>query len=138
MDGLSTALRLLIHYTGDVHQPLHGTARVDHEYPQGDRGGNSFPLPTKDQVSNLHAAWDAVLYEFYDDFSLPFSDAGWQSIGDRAAALVKNHPLSTLGNTNDLNPHHWAQESFQVAEQFIYKSIHENQALPDTYVSTGM
>jgi hypothetical protein len=69
-EGLSTAMRFLIHYTGDVHQPLHGTARVDHEYPTGDRGGNSFPLPTKQEAKNLHAVWDSVLYEFSDDSTL--------------------------------------------------------------------
>jgi len=63
-DGLSTALRLLMHYVGDIHQPLHATSRVDHEYNSGDRGGNSFPLPVKDSVKNLHALWDSVLYEF--------------------------------------------------------------------------
>jgi len=29
----SMALRLLIHYVGDVHQPLHAASRVNHEYP---------------------------------------------------------------------------------------------------------
>lgn len=63
-DGLSTAMRLLIHYVGDIHQPLHATSRVDHEYISGDRGGNSFPLQAKDSVNELHALWDSVLYEF--------------------------------------------------------------------------
>ena len=69
-DSLSTALRLLMHYTGDVHQPLHATARVDHEYPAGDRGGNSFPLPSKDGAKNLHAVWDAVVYSEAGDYNL--------------------------------------------------------------------
>ena len=63
-DGISTAMRLLIHYVGDIHQPLHATSRVDNQYRQGDRGGNSFPLPIKDGVKNLHSLWDSVLYEF--------------------------------------------------------------------------
>eukprot|EP00494_Astrolonche_serrata_P031297 UN31566 len=42
-DNKSTALRLLIHYIGDLHQPLHAATRVDDAYPSGDRGGNSFP-----------------------------------------------------------------------------------------------
>jgi len=32
-DGISTALRLLLHYAGDIHQPLHATSRVDNTYP---------------------------------------------------------------------------------------------------------
>ena len=69
-DGLSYAMRLLIHYVGDIHQPLHGTARVYKQYPSGDRGGNDFPVPSKDQASNLHAVWDSVLYEFAGNVAL--------------------------------------------------------------------
>jgi len=43
-NGMSTAMRLLIHYCGDIHQPLHATSRVDHEYPKGDFGGNTFKI----------------------------------------------------------------------------------------------
>jgi hypothetical protein len=69
-DGLSTAMRLLMHYTGDIHQPLHATSRVDKEYPAGDRGGNSFHLPPIDGAKNLHAVWDSVVYSEADDMDL--------------------------------------------------------------------
>ena len=39
-ERLSYALRLLIHYIGDIHQPLHAISRVDSKYPKGDAGGN--------------------------------------------------------------------------------------------------
>jgi hypothetical protein len=45
-DALSTGMRLLMHYVGDIHQPLHATSRVDPKYPSGDRGGNDFPVPS--------------------------------------------------------------------------------------------
>ena len=41
----SYALRLLIHYMGDIHQPFHNENRYDVENPQGDYGANEFPLP---------------------------------------------------------------------------------------------
>jgi hypothetical protein len=63
-NGLSTAMRLMLHYAGDIHQPLHATSRVDSNYPKGDRGGNSFPVAPKDGVKNLHALWDSIIYEF--------------------------------------------------------------------------
>ena len=76
-DGLSTAMRFLIHYTGDIHQPLHATSRVDHEYPAGDRGGNSFPVASKEGAKNLHAVWDSVIYEFTGYGDLPFNASTW-------------------------------------------------------------
>ena len=60
----SWGMRFLIHYTGDVHQPLHATSRVDKQYPKGDRGGNDFPLPSVSGANELHAVWDSVIYEY--------------------------------------------------------------------------
>jgi hypothetical protein len=55
------ALRYLIHFIGDLHQPLHTTTN-------GDRGGNCLPITYYDQVPredgfhnfrpNLHGVWD--------------------------------------------------------------------------------
>ena len=74
-------MRLLIHYLGDIHQPLHATARVDKEYPVGDKGGNMFPLPGHYGVKELHAAWDKVLYEFHTTIAVPLSDNDWDAQG---------------------------------------------------------
>ena len=62
-DQRSMAVRLIIHYIGDVHQPLHSTALVDSKYPKGDAGGNFEHIPDMDeagQIHNLHAVWDSV------------------------------------------------------------------------------
>ena len=49
--GDSFNLRLFIHYVGDIHQPLHATSRYTSQYPEGDRGGNSFALTPANGVS---------------------------------------------------------------------------------------
>lgn len=79
--GQSYALRLLIHYIGDVHQPLHCLARVDATYPAGDRGGNSFNLPNHYEANNLHSVWDSILYEFHKNDKIPYDEATWESLG---------------------------------------------------------
>ena len=68
----SFAMRLLMHYVGDVHQPLHAATRVNHEYPEGDRGSNKVSLPFKDEASDLHSIWDAIVYSFDQTPYLPF------------------------------------------------------------------
>lgn len=68
--GKSYALRLLIHYLGDIHQPLHCLSRVDDAYPEGDRGGNSFPVKNHYDAKNLHSVWDSVVYEFHKNDKL--------------------------------------------------------------------
>ena len=56
------ALRYLLHFVGDLHQPLHATTN-------GDRGGNCVPVnyygrepqpnPNGDYSPNLHGVWDS-------------------------------------------------------------------------------
>ena len=50
------ALKFLVHFVGDVHQPLHAS-------PLDDRGGNDFQLSYRGQGSNLHAAWDGLILQ---------------------------------------------------------------------------
>jgi hypothetical protein len=128
-------MRFLIHYTGDVHQPLHATARVDTEFPAGDRGGNSFPLKSKDGAKNLHAAWDSVVYADANDFDLPLTDASWSTIGQTAATFVETYPVSDVKDLASIDPAVWAQDSFQAGETFVYKNIAESQPLPAEYVN---
>jgi len=52
---------MIIHYIGDLHQPLHAVALVNSTYPSGDMGGNKEYLPTNAcGATNLHSAWDSV------------------------------------------------------------------------------
>jgi hypothetical protein len=76
-DAMSTAMRLLIHYAGDIHQPLHCTSRIDKNYPQGDFGGNTVPIATRDNITELHAVWDSVLYTHEGYATLPFTEEAW-------------------------------------------------------------
>ena len=133
-DALSTAVRLLIHYTGDIHQPLHATSRVDKEYPAGDRGGNSVAIPSIDGAKNLHAIWDSVVYAQPDDFTTPFSDADWAKIGAVAADLVSKHP-ATSSDLASLDPKVWAQDSFAISKDFLYKTVTPGDALSQDYVA---
>ena len=51
-------LRLLVHFVGDLHQPLHvGKAE--------DRGGNRFSVKWFNKGTNLHRLWDTQLIEHY-------------------------------------------------------------------------
>ena len=50
------ALRFLIHFVGDLHQPLHAGERGDH-------GGNTVKLTFEGNPLNLHSAWDGKLME---------------------------------------------------------------------------
>src|SRR6185295_5035031 len=68
-DAQAQALRLIIHFVGDIHQPLHCAARVDKAHPDGDLGGNlvSLMVPGANgqlKKTNLHSFWDGGIGAF--------------------------------------------------------------------------
>jgi len=74
-------MRLLIHYVGDISQPLHTLTRITEQFPKGDYGGNLFnissPVGFKD-VKELHALWDTAIYKQYKIDHIPFSEPDWE------------------------------------------------------------
>lgn len=102
--GDSLDMRLLIHYVGDIHQPLHASSRFTAEFPNGDRGGNSYHLKPNGEINELHALWDSVLQEFSVDLSLvrfplllnnkfsPLTPLTGTSLDKMLRILLKNTP----------------------------------------------
>jgi hypothetical protein len=135
--GDSMNIRLLIHYVGDIHQPLHATSRFTSKYPNGDRGGNSFPLTKVDDISNLHSLWDSVLHMYSNDLALPLSSSDWAYLGDQAEALTQVYPESHFTDLhNDYTK--WDDESLAIAESFVYDNISENSTPSDEYLAQGV
>jgi hypothetical protein len=133
-DGLSTAMRLLMHYTGDIHQPLHATSRVDKEYPAGDRGGNSFPVPSIDGAKNLHSVWDSVIYTEAGDYKLPLSSNDWASLSKEAKRLIDAFPIDS-SVAEELDPNVWADDSYKISSEVVYSDISEGEKLSEAYVN---
>jgi len=55
----SFALRMLIHFIGDIHQPLHMATQFTPDHPNGDRGGKEFKI--QNYYPTIHALWDDCL-----------------------------------------------------------------------------
>jgi hypothetical protein len=120
----AVALAWIEHLTGDLHQPLHATARIDAHNPQGDRGGNGFPL----HVGDLHDYWDDSMSRGYWRWFWE-SDADFgERIGERIAAL---HPRSSF--PADLEPENfegWAEDSFELAKTQVHDPVLERGRRP--------
>jgi hypothetical protein len=54
-------LAWILHLVGDIHQPLHTSARVTTSEPNGDGGGNSFKLDNQPKGLTLHKYWDGIV-----------------------------------------------------------------------------
>lgn len=83
------ALRYLVHFVADVHQPLHSGFADD-------RGGNSYQVQAFGRGSNLHAVWDSGLI------------AAWPGGTDALRAdMASARPPAGA----DLDPESWSGES---------------------------
>ena len=93
-------LRLLIHFVGDIHQPLHAARN-------GIVGGNSIRLSWFNENTNLHRVWDSHLIDFQQlsyteyvnaiNFVTPAQRLAWQK-----------EPMSK-----------WLWDSFQLSEAIV-------------------
>jgi nuclease S1 len=99
------ALRFLIHFVGDVHQPLH--AADNH-----DRGGNEIHVTSRRQKTTLHSVWDVDVVR-----------ALGRSPEQVAATLEREMSASTTQQWERGTARDWANESFQLASKEIYSHI---------------
>ncbi len=96
------ALKYVLHFVGDLHQPLH--AADNH-----DRGGNCVQVLVDSHPMNLHAYWDTVVLEPLGRDPQAAARALEQDITPaKRAAWAKGTPAD------------WARESFGIAKASVY------------------
>lgn len=113
------ALKFLVHFIGDIHQPLHATSRED-------RGGNEYQLSYRGKGTNLHAAWD---FRILERNGLPASE--------EVRRLLQAPPLPADATRRSDRPAvEWALESCRLVETpGIYPARH---ILEDTYLDAQL
>lgn len=107
----SLALRILIHVIADVHQPLHAATRVSSGNPNGDAGGNLFPLGKNSVGNNLHYYWDNGAGFFLGTYNT-------QKIKKTAEQLERTWPCTQMDVTT--NPSKWAKKAHGLALKNAY------------------
>jgi hypothetical protein len=139
------ALRYVIHFIGDLHQPLHATTNDD-------RGGNCVPVAFFDRVPeetnpvkedyrpNLHGIWDTDIIEHFTKGQTA------QQIADQLESKFKAQIPSWDSGPVDLAS--WAWESHQAAEDTVYGDLpvkvaietprEVNTCADDDHISTRM
>ncbi len=112
-------LRFLLHFVGDLHQPLHCASRFTADRVEGDRGGTDFPIRHRHQ--HLHGYWDAGAG------AVPELNGGdWRpKVRSLAGELLRAVPRSAVPEWRLSDPGQWAQESHQVAVAAAYDGIEE-------------
>lgn len=98
------ALKFLVHFVADLHQPLHAG-------DLGDQGGNAVPVVYSGRAGNLHSIWDTALLR------------DWLTRPAVKARLAKGPGFwaarSMRGGTVD----DWIWESHDVARDVAYRHL---------------
>lgn len=122
------ALRFIIHFVGDIHQPLHCATRVSAANVDGDRGGNLFKIKIlkngKLQDSNLHSYWDNGIGAFPptgNNFAPPPLGSVIRAANQAKAGNPATNPALKLNDP--FNFEAWADESFALAKSVAYTRI---------------
>ena len=128
-------LAWIIHLVGDAHQPLHNSARITPQDPQGDRGGNSFQMQGLYPRNNLHAFWDAQV-----GMNVPWlgGDANEAAYVGSIAARVERRYTPGWARSRLLPDAYetWSREGLRLAESSLYPAWLERGArVPDRYES---
>ena len=111
------ALRFLIHFVADVHQPLHAA-------DNGDRGGNDVHVSIGRERANLHKVWDVDVVQ-----GLSF-DTGAVASGLERGMTPAQRKAWAAGT-----PAGWANEAHAIARNEIYPPLGERRSvrLPRDY-----
>lgn len=118
------ALCWIFHLMGDIHQPLHSTALVSAQFPEGDRGGNSFFVRNKTRTNNLHSLWDGLWDKETAGKSAPGSDVKEKvdhvKLLKVAGRVAKQHPASEFSELANPDYNAWVDEGYAFAKHNVY------------------
>lgn len=109
------AICWLAHLVGDSHQPCHaGSLYVKDIYPDGDRGANRIKTI---QRRNLHALWDSLLGDQFDE-----TDIERRMFEIKSDKRLWAAARRVTRKTEDESILVWLEESRNIGENYVYKT----------------
>ena len=98
------ALMFLVHFVGDMHQPLHSSDNKD-------KGGNDVKLEFFDRPTNLHSLWDTGLLARMGTEDALFADLSKDLTPKRAKNFAKG------------NVRAWAEQAHRQGQVIVYGKL---------------
>lgn len=99
------AVKFLVHFIGDLHQPLH----VGEHH---DKGGNDVRVQYFGRAERLHAIWDTGIIERIDPDEQTF-----------AAKLISEITPQEIEESKQGSTIDWANHAFQLAKSIVYADL---------------
>ena len=110
-EAKNEALKFIVHFIADLHQPLH--CADDH-----DRGGNDVHVTFFGENANLHSVWDTLLIERIDPDPKNYVNRLDADLTDSTIRAFEH------GTVED-----WALESHAVAQKVVYGALPRRESL---------
>lgn len=129
------AIVWLEHLIGDIHQPLHTSAKTTSTNKKGDQGGNLFYLTPKgtpkDQQDNLHWYWDGIIVR-YEPNTKDVCEADY--LIPIAKRIMAEFPYDKeKGKLNAGNFDEWRKEGLEIAMTEVYNGLDYGKTPPESY-----
>lgn len=126
------ALAWFLHLAGDIHQPLHASARVTELEPKGDQGANLFLLTPKDtprdKQMNLHWFWDSIINRVIERKDDAADSAYLPPI---AESMMNSYPYGNYGLRLKLGAYgEWQKESLEIATTDVFPTSLRREEMP--------
>lgn len=131
--AMGFAVSNIIHFIGDIHQPLHATELFSAEYPTGDMGGNKETVYVNGEKTNLHFLWDSICWTWNDDLPRPLSKTDMSRIVTYTDSLLTKYNV-TAKEAGTYDPMVMAQESFDMAVNTVYPGITDGVTISKEYL----
>jgi hypothetical protein len=134
------ALRFVVHYVGDIHQPLHCSTRVDKNLKHGDEGGNKFFVKVSGSQVKLHSYWDGGLGRFPRGGPPPeFIPPPLSEIPPAVTLALQGNPDTNPGLhlDNPLDFASWAEESSYLGKKYAYDGLAPGGTPSEAYMTNG-
>lgn len=117
-ENRALALKFIIHFVGDLHQPMH-ISRAE------DKGGNTIQVQFDNKGTNLHSLWDSKLLDKQGLSDVQLVEKLDRKRQQQESILTKSEPIQ------------WIWESYQISSK-IYKDVNSGNKLDDTYYNSNI
>lgn len=131
---LNFALGNLVHFYGDIHQPLHATELFSSVYPNGDYGGNLESVTVDGTSTKLHFIWDSICWEYSAELSRPLSTTDKATVTNFGDYLMNTYTF-TSSQKSQYNSTIFAQESLQDAITYAYPGTYNGMTISAAYLA---
>lgn len=106
-------LKLLVHFIGDLHQPMHIGRKED-------KGGNDIQVRWFGKGTNLHSVWDSKMI---DDYNMSYTDLA------NNVELISKKQIKYIAKGSVID---WVNEVHQLTEK-LYSSVKTGENLRYRY-----